>query len=176
MDTWVTFPHLTFVNNAATNSKVKVLVAPDCSLPDSSVYGILQARILEWVAKPSSRRSFRPRNRTLVSCIAGRFFTSEPGCTHISSNSAFNYQYLWYILRHRTAESYGNSTSSLAVQLVKNPPAMQGTWVWSLGWEDLLEEGMATHSSILAWRPPLDRGAWRAAVHGVSKSQTRLSN
>ena len=40
----------------------------------------------------------------------------------------------------------------LVAQLVKNPPAMQETWVRSLGWEDLLEKGMATHSSILAWR------------------------
>ena len=38
--------------------------------------------------------------------------------------------------------------------MVKNPPAMQETWVRSLGWEDPLEEGMATHSSILAWRIP----------------------
>ena len=41
-------------------------------------------------------------------------------------------------------------------QLVKNPPARQETWVRSLGWEDLLEEGMATHSSILAWRIPME--------------------
>ena len=40
------------------------------------------------------------------------------------------------------------------VQLVKNPPAMQETWVWSLGWEDPLEKGTATHSNILAWRIP----------------------
>ena len=45
------------------------------------------------------------------------------------------------------------------VPVVKNPPAMQETPVWSLGWEDPLEEGMATHSSILAWRIPMDRGA-----------------
>ena len=44
--------------------------------------------------------------------------------------------------------------ASLVAQLVKNPPAMRGTWVRSLGWEDLLEKGMATHSSILAWRIP----------------------
>ena len=43
---------------------------------------------------------------------------------------------------------------SLVAQLVKNLPAMQGTWVRSLGWEDPLEEGMATHSSIMAWRIP----------------------
>ena len=62
--------------------------------------------------------------------------------------------------------------ASIVAQLVKNPPAMWETWVPSLGWEDLLEEGMATHSSILAWRIPMDRGAWRAIVHGVAKSLT----
>ena len=43
---------------------------------------------------------------------------------------------------------------SLVILLVKNPPAMQETWVWSLGWEDPLEKGKTTHSSILAWRIP----------------------
>ena len=43
---------------------------------------------------------------------------------------------------------------SLVAQLIKNPPAMQETWVQSLGWEDPLEKGKATHSSILAWRIP----------------------
>ena len=45
-----------------------------------------------------------------------------------------------------------------------------------LGWEDPLEEGMAIHSSILAWRIPTDRGAWWATVHGVTKSQTQVSD
>ena len=54
------------------------------------------------------------------------------------------------------------------VQLVKNLPAMQETWVRSLGWEDPLEKGKATHSSIVAWRIH--------GVHGVAKSQTRLSD
>ena len=49
--------------------------------------------------------------------------------------------------------------ASVLPQLVKNPPAMQETLVQLLGWEDPLEEGMATHSSILAWRIPLDKGA-----------------
>ena len=60
--------------------------------------------------------------------------------------------------------------------MVKNPPAMHETWVQLLDWEDPLEEGMAIHSSILAWRIPIDRGAWQATLHGVAKSQTRLSN
>ena len=42
----------------------------------------------------------------------------------------------------------------LVVQIIKNSPAMQEIWIWSLGWEDPLEKGMATHSSILAWRIP----------------------
>ena len=62
------------------------------------------------------------------------------------------------------------------VQTVKNLPPMQETLVPSLGWEDSLEEGMVTHSSILAWRIPIDRGAWWATVHGVAKSWTQLSN
>ena len=56
--------------------------------------------------------------------------------------------------------------------MVKNLPAKQETWVQSLGQEDPLQEGMATHSSMLAWRIPIDRGAWRATIHGVAKSQT----
>ena len=53
--------------------------------------------------------------------------------------------------------------------MVKNPPAMWETWVQSLGWEEPLEEGMATNSSILAWRIPMDREAWQATLHGVAK-------
>ena len=56
----------------------------------------------------------------------------------------------------------------------KESPAMWETWVQSLGWEDPQDEGMATHSSILAWKIPTDRGAWWATVHGVAKNQTRL--
>ena len=59
--------------------------------------------------------------------------------------------------------------------MVKNPPAMRETWVQSPGWEDPLEEDMAAPSSTLAWRIPMDRGAWRATVHGVAKSRTRLN-
>ena len=67
------------------------------------------------------------------------------------------------------------SWASLVTQRVKNLPAMQETWVRSLGGEDPLEEGMTTHSSILAQRIPMDKRAWWAAVHGISKSCLRLS-
>ena len=52
----------------------------------------------------------------------------------------------------------GTTGASLVAQLVKNLPAMQEAWVQSLVWEDPLEKEMATHSSILAWKNPMDRG------------------
>ena len=68
------------------------------------------------------------------------------------------------------------SWASLIAQMVKNLPTMWETWVRSLDWEDPPEEGMANHSSILAWRIPIDRGAQWATVHGVTKSRTWLSD
>ena len=62
---------------------------------------------------------------------------------------------------------------SLVTQLVKNPPAMQETLVQFQGWEDPLEEGMAIHPSILAWRIPWTEELG-GPVHGVTESQTRL--
>ena len=53
--------------------------------------------------------------------------------------------------------------------MVKNLPSIQETRVPSLGWEDLLQKEMATHCGILAWKSPMDRGTWRATVHGVAK-------
>ena len=99
----------------------------DCSLPGSSVHGILQARVLEWVAMPSSRVSSQPRDRTQVSHIA--FFT------------------IW-----ATREVFSGAASG--TELTCQCGRCKETWVWSLGWEDPLEEGIAIHSSILAWRVP----------------------
>ena len=59
--------------------------------------------------------------------------------------------------------------------MVKHLPTMRKTRVQSLGREDPLEKEMATHSSILAWRVPMDKGAWWATVHGATESQTQLS-
>ena len=114
----------------------------NCSPLGSSVHRILQARILqailEWAAIPFSRGSSWPRNWTCISCIAGRFFT------------------IW-----ATREDLifffcggGGEDASLVAQMVRNLPAMQETWVWSLGQEDPLEKGMATHTNILAWKTP----------------------
>ena len=75
--------------------------------------------------------------------------------------------YIFKMVMKVPALPYG---ASLVAQLVKNPPAMQETWVWSLGWEDSLEKEKDTQSGILAWRIP-----WTTA-HGVTKSQTGLSD
>ena len=66
--------------------------------------------------------------------------------------------------------------ASLMAQMVKNLAEMWETCVQSLGWEDPLEKSMPTHSSMLAWRIPMDRGAWRASVLGIAKSWTQLSD
>ena len=72
----------------------------------------------------------------------------------------------------RIEEKYACIQVSLVAQMVKNLPAMCETCVQPMGQEDPLEEGMATHSSILAWRIPMDRGAWQAIVHRVAKLDT----
>ena len=74
----------------------------------------------------------------------------------------------WRRDRLPTQESW----TSLVAQIVKNLPAMQEPWVQSLGQEEPLEECMATLSSILAWRIPMDRGAWQVVVHSVAQSRT----
>ena len=65
--------------------------------------------------------------------------------------------------------------ASLVAQMVKGSPAMWETWVSSLGWKDPQEEGMVTHSSILDWKIPIDRGDRWATICGVAKSWTILN-
>ena len=102
----------------------------DCSPTGSSVHGILQARIMEWVAISL---------RLLIFLLA----ILIPACA--SSSPAFLMMYSAYKLNKRV---------SLVAQRLKCLPAIQETWVWSLGQEDTLEKEMATHSIILAWRIP----------------------
>ena len=93
--------------------------------------------------------------------------------------SSFILLILWYLeLPYTYMQSFIflSLRDSLVAQMVKKPPAMGETRVQSLGWEDPLEKGMATHSSILAWKISWTEAAWRVTVHGVSKSWTRLSN
>ena len=76
-----------------TQSGLSLCSPMDCSPPGSSVRGILQARILEWVSMPSSRGSSRPRDRTQVSCIAGGFFNplSQQGSPKILEWVAYSF-------------------------------------------------------------------------------------
>ena len=92
------------------------------------------SRILEWVAYPFSSGSSWSSNWTGVSCTARGFFTNW------AKREGFTRAFVYLV--------------SLVAQMVKNPPAMQETGVQSLAPEDPLKEGIATHSSILAWRIP----------------------
>ena len=85
-----------------------------------------------------------------------------------SSLPCFAYPGLFFLLHFSREEA-----SSQAL-VVKNLPAARETRVQSLGQEDDLQEGAATHSSLLAWRILMDRGAWRALAQGVTKTRTRL--
>ena len=66
--------------------------------------------------------------------------------------------------------------TSLVAQIVKNLPAMQETWIWSLGWKDSPGEGNGSPLQYSCLENFMDRGAWRATVHEVVKSQTQLSH
>ena len=130
----------------------------DCSPPGSSVHGIFRLEYWSGFPFPTPGDLSGPgiKPSSLVSlALTGRYFTTVPP-EKISHIFIFIHKY----------------RASLVAQMVKNPPAVQETWVQSLVWEDALEEGMATHSSILTWRIPMVRGAWRATVHGVAKSWT----
>ena len=80
----------------------------------------------------------------------------------------------WILLKEQLYDEDISMTTKdhLTAQRVKNLPAMQETQevqIQSLGWKDPLEKEMDTHSSVLAWRIPMDRGAWKAAAHGGHK-------
>ena len=71
--------------------------------------------------------------------------------------------------KKRKARTISPHWVPLVAQRVKRLLALRETWVRSLSQEDPLEEGMATHSTILSWRIPMDRGAWGAIVHGSQR-------
>ena len=106
--------------------------------------------------------------RQIRACIRNRYW--------ILSNafSACIEIIIWFFILVCLQMSYMDCWASLIARTVKNLPAMQETWVWSLGQEDPLKR-MATHSNIRPLRIPR-RGAWWATVHGVAKSQTWLSD
>ena len=123
----------------------------DCSPPGSSVRGILQARILEsfpiyldFSGSSASRES---------ACNLGDSGLIPGSERSPGEQMGYPLQYSW---------------ASLVVQTVKNLPAMLETWVWSLGWEDPLEKGWATHSSILELPGWLTRSNWETSSNSLS--------
>ena len=100
-------------------------------------------------------------------------WTEEPG--ELQSMGLQRVGHDW-VCAHTHTPLRNEYISFLVAQMIKNPTAMQETWVQSLGQEDPLEKGMATHSSILAWRTPWTEEPGGLQSHGVAKSQTWLSD
>ena len=98
----------------------------------------MQASLVAQLVKKKKKKS---------TCNAG-----DPGS--IPGSGSFPGEEIDYLLQY--------SWASLVVQMIKNPHAVRETWIQSLGWKDPLEEDVATYSGILAWRIPMDRGAWQA--------------
>ena len=175
----------------------------DCSPPGFSVHGILQARVLEWVAIASSKGSSQPRVSNLhLLCLLllhcrstllplshwgglplslwlspltapTPWMSLTPWGLHHPLPAAF----LWKrqpleLCRGKNSSVWclPSSRASPVAQMVKNLPALQETWVRSLGWEEPLEKEMALQYSCLG--NPMDRGVWQAIVHRVAELDT----
>ena len=130
----------------------------DCSLPGSSVHGILQARTVEWVAIPFFRGSPGPRDKTHVSCIAGGLFTTEPPGRPDCMLQDF--------LGACTKNLLGVCPATQRICLEYRRPG--------LGRSSEEGNGNPLHCSCL--QNSMDRGAWWATIRGVTKSLTRLSD
>ena len=136
----------------------------NCSPLGSSVHGILQATILEWFAIPFSRESSQPRDRTWVSYIAGRFFTVWP--TREASVRKTHLEFTYHVVQSTGLPSWLNSKESAS-------NAGDAGSIPGLGRS---EGGIGNPLQYSSLGNPTDRGAWWAIVHGIAKSQTRLSN
>ena len=125
----------------------------DCSPPGSSVHGILQTRMLEWVAISFSRGASQPRDRSLVSHIAGSLLHCRQ-ILHWHQGSRF------VIAGKHNGLPQGDSPSC--------PPLKDS--------KEVNGEGNGSPLQHSCLENPMDGGAWWAAVHGVTKSRTRLSD
>ena len=147
---------------AMQETRVQSLGWEDPLEKEMATHSSILAWKISWTEEPGGLLSMRSRGADRTYWLnpqnsAGKEFTCNaedpsliPGWVR-STGEAIGYplQYSW---------------ASLVAQLVKNPPAMLEAWVWSLGWEDPLEKGKATHSSILAWRVPWTMG-WQRVRH-----------
>ena len=132
----------------------------------ATVYGVPKSQTrLRWQHRPDLTWFTPPDNPCYPVIYLHEFLKDPWSCLY---NSCLEYQYF-----------KGNPSTqgaSLVAQLVKSLPAMRKTWVWSLGWEDPLEEGMATHSSILAWRIPTERPGRLQSMKLQRVGLSQLSN
>ena len=109
---------------------------------------------------------------------------TQPGSTELLLHYYYLHYYTYYFdLKYNISSMHASSFSPgvhcsvfIKCSVNKSLPAMWETQVWSLGEEDPLEKEIAIHSSILAWRVPMDRRVWQVTLHGVSKSWTWLSD
>ena len=122
------------------------------------------APLISCSPKSVSLRVFPIMGSILISCSGGKESACNAGDPKFNSSVG---KIPWRRDRVPTPVFLG----FLVAQMAKNPPAVQETWVRSLGWEDPLEEGMATHSSIRAWRIPMDRGAWQVTIVGSQRTE-----
>ena len=117
----------------------------------------------------------------VCACVCARMsllvaaFTSKSSVCFITKSVSGNITYI-ILTSWRIKHTNSLIRASLVAQKVKNPPAMQETRVWSLGWEDSPGERNSNPFRYSCLENPMDRGTWQAKVHGVAKSWTRLSD
>ena len=132
----------------------------------------LQRQEWPWNIGRREKRSFHLRHSDWMGCL-GSSAGKESACNAGDPSSVPG---SGNCPGERTGCPLQYSWSSLVVQMVKNLPVMWEACVWSLGWEDPLDDGNGNPLQFSCLENSMDRGAWQATVHGVTKSRTQLSD
>ena len=138
---------------------------------DTSIWGPWAVQFLSLPAHPVVRNPFAysllPPSELRILCEACHSLASIPQIWELVEILCC--LLLLCVLAESLFFFFFNSRASLMAQMVKNLPAVQKTWIWFLGWEDPLEKGMATHSSILAWRIQWTKEPGRLQLMGLQR-------